>query len=107
LEPEASSRFLHGQRSGGHDDGQLHAGGTQFPEQFNPAYIRHVIVGDHELIAVRLVADSIKDLPSHIAVFSGVHLVTGTPEHFGVETPDVRVVLHHENAARWTRSSLS
>ena len=46
--------------------------------------LRHVIVGDQEVVAVGVVFHRMKRFPASIAVFGRVHPVAGTNQHFGM-----------------------
>src|ERR1035438_10029435 len=68
----------------------------QLLDQSDAGQPAHVVVGHQEVIAVTL-----ESVPGESAIFSGVHVVAGVKQHFGAESADVRLVIHHKNALGW------
>ncbi len=89
-----SGQFLREQSSGGDDDRQGHAGGTQFLEQFNARQPGRIVVGDQKIVAV-----GIKSFPGRVAVFGGGHAVAMLNLTLRCSYwEDVTVTIHHKNA---------
>ena len=83
MEPMGLGEVRQGEAAGGEDDGQVHAGGLEFPEELNAGDPWHVLVGDNEVITV-----GVEGLPGGGAVLGGVDVVAKVDEDFGAELPD-------------------
>ncbi len=104
LEPGISGvKVYRWQCCGGHDDRQGHSGGTCLLEQRQVRKFLQAVVSNKESVAFGGMAGGMKCLPARFAVFGGVHLVAEVLQHLGIKPTDVRLMPHHENAARRIR----
>jgi hypothetical protein len=86
---------MRGKISGGRNDRDRHARGTQLLDHFNAGHSGHFVIGDDEVVSVRL-----KRVPASGAILDTFNVVAGSNQHIEGKSAGVPVVINHENAVR-------
>src|ERR1035438_6889397 len=91
---------MRGKIAGRHDDRDCPGRGTQLLDHFDAGHSGHFVIGDDEVIPVRL-----KRVPAGGAIFGGFNIVARARQYIEAELADVTVVIDHENAVGGIRGA--